>query len=104
MIQLKNLSFSYGAEEIFDNISLNIGSGQKVGLMGPNGAGKSTLLGLIGQDLSPDSGTIQVVGTCALVPQEVKRDHDLESSTSIRSYLDPNQSKLDFELERILNG
>jgi ATPase subunit of ABC transporter with duplicated ATPase domains len=104
MIQLKNLSFSYGSDEVFDEVSLNVGNGQKVGLMGPNGAGKSTLLGLLGGELSPDTGEVVVTGTTALVPQEVKRDPLLESAESVRSYLDPEGTRLDFELERIMNG
>jgi lipopolysaccharide transport system ATP-binding protein len=46
-----------------ENVSLNIRSGQTVGIVGRNGAGKSTLLRLIGGVGRPDAGTIEVQGS-----------------------------------------
>lgn len=48
MIQLKNVSKSFGDKKIIDNFSLVIKKGEMVGLVGPSGCGKSTLLNLIG--------------------------------------------------------
>lgn len=45
---------------LFQNISLNISQGEKIGLIGPNGAGKSTLFGLILGEVEPSSGDIRV--------------------------------------------
>jgi ATP-binding cassette subfamily F protein 3 len=54
-----NVSKSYGAEEIFAGISVQIPNGAKIALVGPNGAGKTTLLHLlIGLDL-PSTGEVQ---------------------------------------------
>lgn len=44
MLEIKNLSKSYGSKKALDNISLNIPSGQIIGLFGENGAGKTTLI------------------------------------------------------------
>jgi len=44
MITLSNLSKNYGRKILFENLSLNINRGEKIGLIGPNGAGKSTLI------------------------------------------------------------
>src|SRR3989344_4625900 len=49
-------------------------------------------------------GKNEVVGNVAMVPQEVKRDKDLERSKNIREYLDKNNDKEDYELRRILAG
>ena len=48
MIQLKNVSKSFGDKKVIDNLSLHIKKGEMVGLVGPSGCGKSTLLNIIG--------------------------------------------------------
>ncbi|MFV0393371.1 MAG: ribosomal protection-like ABC-F family protein [Coprobacillaceae bacterium] len=47
MIDVKNLSFRYGADYIFENISFQLDSGWKLGLVGRNGRGKTTFLNLL---------------------------------------------------------
>ena len=58
LLDLKNMSMSFGQRKILDNISFKISSGEILGLLGPNGAGKSTIFNLIMGVLKPDSGTI----------------------------------------------
>ena len=60
MITISNLSKNYGQKILFENISLNINKGEKIGLIGPNGAGKSTLFALILDEVEPSSGEIRV--------------------------------------------
>lgn len=60
MITITNLSKSYGEKTLFENISLSINRGEKVGLIGPNGSGKSTLFALILGQIEPSQGTIRV--------------------------------------------
>lgn len=60
MITITNLTKSYGKKILFENISLTINSGEKIGLIGPNGAGKSTLFYLVLQETEPSSGFVQV--------------------------------------------
>ena len=57
-MQIKNLTMSFGLQEIFNDVSLQIKDREKVGIIGVNGAGKSTLFKLILGKLSPDSGKI----------------------------------------------
>ena len=59
-IEFRNVSFSYGDEEILHNINLKIKSGSKVAIMGTTGAGKSTLLSLIGRYYDVSKGEILV--------------------------------------------
>jgi ATP-binding cassette subfamily F protein uup len=54
------LSKSFGSRLLFENISLGISEGERLGLIGPNGAGKSTLLKILSGRLEPDSGTISM--------------------------------------------
>jgi len=61
-ISLKNVVFSRSGRRIFDGVSLDIPRGKITAIMGPSGTGKTTLLRLIGGQLRPDSGSIQVDG------------------------------------------
>ena len=60
MLELKNISKSYGTQLILNNINLTIPSNQLVSVLGPSGSGKSTLLQIIGLLLKPDEGNIQL--------------------------------------------
>ncbi len=104
MIQVKNLSFSYGGHVVFDDISFLVSANQKVGIVGPNGAGKSTLLSLISQNRHTDLGKVEISGTIASVAQEIKHDPDLEAAETVRIYLDPHHEHHDFELRQMLEG
>ena len=57
-MNFKNLTMSFGLQEIFDDVNINIKEKEKVGVIGVNGAGKSTLFKLIMGKLEPDSGKI----------------------------------------------
>ena len=57
-MNIKNLSMSFGIQEIFDDITLHINDDEKVGIIGMNGAGKSTFFNLIMGKLEPDKGSI----------------------------------------------
>jgi phospholipid/cholesterol/gamma-HCH transport system ATP-binding protein len=62
LITIENLHFSRGTREIFSGINLSIRPGKVTAIMGPSGCGKTTLLRLIGGQLFPDSGSIDVLG------------------------------------------
>ena len=63
MLELKNISKSYGAQLILNNINLTVEPNQLVSILGPSGSGKSTLLQIIGLLLKPDKGNIQLNGS-----------------------------------------
>ncbi|MCQ6562683.1 ABC-F family ATP-binding cassette domain-containing protein [Paenibacillus mendelii] len=58
LLQVSDLSKSYGAQPILSSITFQIQPRERVGLVGVNGAGKSTLLRIIAGEMSSDSGTI----------------------------------------------
>lgn len=60
MIEVKNVSKSFGKRDVLSGVSLTIDKGSVWGLVGINGAGKSTLLRLISGVLEPDKGEIWV--------------------------------------------
>ncbi|MRI01726.1 ATP-binding cassette domain-containing protein [Kriegella sp. EG-1] len=60
MLNVHNLSVSFGGEYLFEEISFRLNGGDRVGLIGKNGAGKSTLLKLLSKEMSYDTGTIAI--------------------------------------------
>ncbi|MEA3499119.1 MAG: ABC-F family ATP-binding cassette domain-containing protein [Campylobacterota bacterium] len=60
MIQLTNISKSYGTQELFHNLDFRLNSGQRVGLVGRNGSGKSTLFKLILGEEYYDDGELSI--------------------------------------------
>lgn len=58
MLNIHNLSVSFGGTYLFEEVTFRLGAGDRVGLVGKNGAGKSTMLKILSGELSPDSGVI----------------------------------------------
>jgi len=58
LINLKNISISFGADAILDQANLIIEPNERIGLIGRNGAGKSTLLKVIDGEVLPDEGEV----------------------------------------------
>jgi ATP-binding cassette subfamily F protein 3 len=58
MLKIENLSKSYGIQTLFNEVSVNINRGERVGLVGRNGHGKTTLLRLLTGEETPDTGSI----------------------------------------------
>src|SRR5881409_631503 len=72
MLTVSQLSKSFAGRELFDDVSLQVNRGDRIGLVGPNGAGKSTLFALLLGEVSPDKGTIAIEknATIGFLPQE----------------------------------
>jgi ABC-2 type transport system ATP-binding protein len=62
MIEVENLSKSYGPREAIKNLSFQIGKGEVVGFLGPNGAGKSTTMNILSCIMPASSGTAKICG------------------------------------------
>ncbi|CAK6693799.1 ATP-binding cassette domain-containing protein [Synechococcus sp. BA-124 BA4] len=73
MIQLDQISKTYGSVIALDGLSLRVPAGSLYGLLGPNGAGKTTALRILCTLLAPDSGAVRVAGLDALQqPRQVR--------------------------------
>src|SRR5580658_3476564 len=72
MLTISDVSKAYGPQILFDEVSLQINCGDRVGLIGPNGAGKTTLFSLILGEEEPDKGTVTREKTVVVghLPQE----------------------------------
>ena len=62
MIDIKNITKSFGSLQVLKGIDLHINKGEVVSIVGPSGAGKTTLLQIIGTLDKPDSGSVIVDG------------------------------------------
>lgn len=62
LVKIRNLHFKRGSKVIFDGVDMDIPRRKVTAIMGPSGTGKTTLLKLIGGQLRPDQGTIEVDG------------------------------------------
>src|ERR1700736_3180766 len=72
MLTVSQISKSFAGRNLFQEVSLQVNRGDRIGLVGPNGAGKSTLFSLILGETSPDSGqiTLERTATVGFLPQE----------------------------------
>jgi ATP-binding cassette subfamily F protein 3 len=92
MITIANLSKNYGNKVLFENISLTVNEGEKIGLIGPNGAGKTTLFSLILQEIEPSAGSVSVHKNIHIgyLPQEA----NFRSEASVLSELTDGNERI----------
>ena len=80
LVELRNMSISFGGVRAVDDVSVDLYPGEGVGLLGHNGAGKSTLIKMLSGAYAPDSGEIYIDGEKATItnPREA-RDYNVET-------------------------
>ena len=62
MIEVKNISFSYGKNDILKDVSFTMNPGEVVGILGNNGAGKSTFITCLNRVNTPKTGQLVIDG------------------------------------------
>lgn len=111
-ITLHNVSLTYPSRSIpaVDNITLHVGSGERVGIVGRTGCGKSTLVSCIARLIDPSSGSITIdrVETTDVAPQQLRHvvhtlpQEPLIFEGTIRDNLDPRGMHTDAEISDVL--
>ncbi len=81
VLEVENLTKSYGDRVLIDNLSFAIPKGAIVGIIGPNGAGKSTLFRMLTGQEQPDSGSISLGDTVKIASVDQFRDEMDDSKT-----------------------
>ncbi|MFL6528924.1 MAG: ABC-F family ATP-binding cassette domain-containing protein [Chthoniobacterales bacterium] len=72
MLTISQVTKAFGGRTLFEDASLQVNRGDRIGLVGPNGAGKSTLFSLILDEASPDEGKVSIEKSASVgfLPQE----------------------------------
>jgi len=116
LIQVNQLSKSFGSKQALNKVNFDINKGEPVALVGPNGAGKTTLFSLLCGYIQPSSGKISILGhgagsaatfgKLAALPQDAQLDprfsiaHQLKFYGNLQGF---NNKKSSFEAERTLD-
>ena len=111
MLTVSQVSKSFAGRVLFEDVSLQVNRGDRIGLVGPNGAGKSTLFSLILEEASPDSGRISIEknATLGYLPQETAAAGDesvleLACGKSHRQLEEEHDWEIEPKAKRILAG
>ncbi len=109
LVELQQVSKSYGGAVALNNVNLKLTAGKIIGLLGPNGSGKTTLIKLINGLLQPEYGQVLINGrtpspeTKAIVsylPDTTYLDESMKVSDAITFFTD---FYADFDKERALH-
>lgn len=110
MLNVENLSFSYGRKNIFESLSFHVNPGDCVGLVGCNGCGKSTLLSVLAGCRATKSGNILLAGKdtakdpklfsrlVGYVPQEIPFIPELSVYDNLLFWFHGNKKELNDKL------
>ena len=99
MINLEKLAYFLPQGYLFQNASLQINKGDKVGLVGKNGGGKSTLLKILSGRIKPSEGNVHLPkGT---VMGYLTQDIVIDSNQSVFEYLNCSNERIDFIRKRL---
>ncbi|MBT5018975.1 MAG: ABC-F family ATP-binding cassette domain-containing protein, partial [Planctomicrobium sp.] len=107
LISLRDVSFTWAGPSLLQNVDLEIGRGERIGLLGRNGAGKSTLMKLIADEIPPDNGLIKPVDGIKVgrLIQEVPDGTDQSVADVVREGIQDDlqeEWQIDQTLERLL--
>ena len=86
IIELKDVSKSFGGRPIVEHFSYNLLRNDRVGIVGRNRAGKSTLLRLIAGELAPDSGTVDI-GTTVRIGHFSQEGRELDLNQRVYDFI-----------------
>ena len=89
LIEAESIAKTLGGRRLFQNLSLTLSPGVRIGLVGANGSGKTTLLKLLRGDLEPDEGTIRRADRLQIVSFAQDRGAHLDLELSLRRTLCP---------------
>ncbi len=111
MLTVAQVSKSFAGRVLFEDVSLQVNRGDRVGLVGPNGAGKSTLFSLILDEASPDEGKVSLEknATLGYLPQETAAAGqesvlELACGKSHQELEDEHDWEIEPKAKRILSG
>ncbi|GJM71861.1 hypothetical protein HMSSN036_40770 [Paenibacillus macerans] len=100
LLQVENLSHSFGDKKLYDSASYELYKGEHMGIVGQNGAGKSTLIGVLLGDIIPDHGSVKWQSQIQI--GHLDQYAEIDGNDTIAEYLKTAYADL-FEMERRMN-
>lgn len=98
MIEIKNISYFYGKNEVLKDISFNVQHGECVGILGNNGAGKSTLVTCLSKIRTPKKGSV------CIDSQDILKMNRLETARRISYVAQKNEMSQITVFDSVLLG
>lgn len=99
LLQIRNITKSFGPKKIFDEANVSFGEKQKIGVIGPNGAGKTTFFKILMKQETPDSGEILWMPNLRLGYIE---QHDaFEENETVIGFLERYTGKPEWECAKV---
>ncbi|MFF5860655.1 ABC transporter ATP-binding protein [Streptomyces sp. NPDC012751] len=86
VLRVRGVRKAFGSRQVLCGADLTARAGQVVGVVGENGAGKTTLLRILGGDLRPDAGHVDVRGRRGYCPQQPVLDEELTVRQHLRLF------------------
>jgi ATP-binding cassette subfamily F protein uup len=100
LVRLLKVEKSMGGRKLFGPLDLQLGPGDRLGLLGENGSGKSTLLKMLTGQLSPDAGEVRQADKLEVVTFDQHREQ-LDMTMSLKQALCGNGEHVDYKGSRI---
>ncbi|MEC0135733.1 ABC-F family ATP-binding cassette domain-containing protein [Paenibacillus macerans] len=100
LLQVENLSHSFGDKKLYDNASFELYKGEHMGIVGQNGAGKSTLIRVLLGEIMPDQGIVKWQSQIQI--GHLDQYAEIDRNDTIAEYLKTAYADL-FEMERRMN-
>jgi ATP-binding cassette subfamily F protein uup len=97
LIQAAGIAKGFGGRTLFSGLDLELGPGDRLGLMGPNGSGKSTLLAVLCGGLAPDAGAVRLADPAPRVVVLRQQRAEIPASTLLRDAICPLGDFVDFQ-------
>lgn len=96
LISARGVSKSLGGRRLFENVDVDLGAGDCLGLLGPNGSGKTTLIRVLTGELAPDAGSVVRADPLPRVVVFSQHRRDFEPTTLLRDAICPVSDQVRF--------
>jgi ATP-binding cassette subfamily F protein 3 len=105
VIEFKKIGVRYGTQDVLEQVSFRVNSGERVGIVGPNGSGKSTLFRLILGEADADAGEVIIEGAPRIghIRQHLTADHENETLLAYALRGIPGLAEMEEEIHALQN-
>ena len=97
LVQATGIAKGFEGRTLFRDLDIELGPGDRIGLMGPNGSGKTTLLRVLCDGLAADAGTVRAADPAPRVVILRQQRVDIPPDTLLRDAISPMGDKVDFQ-------